>query len=63
MMIFRFKYTQTSQPAMKIAGFAGQKHFIMELLIIMIAVIAVGIIASVEGIWHAGELDANDVNF
>jgi hypothetical protein len=48
---------------MKIAGFAGQKPFIMELLIITIAVIAIGIVASVEGIWHAGELDANDVNF
>jgi hypothetical protein len=35
----------------------------MELLIILIAVIAAGIVASIEGVWHAGELDANDVNF
>jgi hypothetical protein len=35
----------------------------MELLIILIAVIAVGIIASIEGVWHAGEVDSNDVNF
>lgn len=48
---------------MKIAGILGTKPFIMELLVILIALVAVGLIASIEGIWHAGELDVNDVNF